>query len=291
MVGVDVTSILVDFIRRIETRLSIDVREALKKAYRENKDKALDVVYHAMLSNISIAEEKGLPLCQDTGTLMFFIKAGIRSPHIALLKNKIVEAVKIATKTIPLRPNAVNPLTNNNSGNNIGRYVPWIHWDELIDNDVVEIGLYVAGGGSSFPGRAQVFKPLTGWENMVNLVFKVVAEYGVNACPPLVIGIGIGPTMEVAAVLSKKALFRRIGEKHDDERIARLEETLLEKLNKLEIGPQGLRGRNGILDVHIEYGYRHPATFAVGVSISCWALRRGVLVLYPSNEYKFLDYW
>ncbi len=249
------------------------------------------IIYKAMLSNIDEAEKKQVPLCQDTGILMFFVKAGVLSPLIAGLKEKIIEATRKASLETPLRPNAVDPITNNNSGDNTGRYIPWIYWDDILDNDLVEIGLYVAGGGSSFPGRAQVFSPISGWNDLVKYVFNVVTRYGINACPPLIIGIGIGATAEIASILSKKALFRKIGQRHENRKIASIEEILLKKLNELNIGAQGLGGKHGVIDVHIEYSYRHPATFAVGVTISCWALRRGVLVVKGLDNYEFRDHW
>ncbi len=288
---IDITTLLVDFIKRVETRLPSDVENALKKLQVEEDNPLQKIIYEAMLSNINEAKKKQIPLCQDTGILMFFIKAGVLSPLITNLKEKIIEATRRATLEIPLRPNAVDPITNNNSGDNTGRYVPWIHWDDILDNDLVEIGLYVAGGGSSFPGRAQVFSPVSGWNDLVRYVFDIVARYGINACPPLIIGIGIGATVEIASILSKKALFRKIGQRHENKKIALIEETLLKGLNELKIGAQGLEGKHGVIDVHIEYSYRHPATFAVGVTVSCWALRRGVLVIRGLSDYEFRDYW
>ncbi len=275
----------------METKLPSDVRNALKNLYVGEEDPIQKTIYDAILSNIDEADKKRVPLCQDTGILMFFIRAGIQSPIITVLKKKIVEATRKATREIPLRPNAVDPITNRNSGDNTGRYIPWIYWDDIIDSESIEIGLYVAGGGSSFPGRAQVFSPLAGWSELIKFVINTVAKYGINSCPPLVIGIGIGATAEIAAILSKKALFRRIGKRHENEKMALIEEILLKRLNELQFGAQGLKGKHGIIDVHIEYSYRHPATFAVGVTISCWALRRGVLVIKDSSNYEFRDYW
>ncbi len=286
-----IVQVLVEFIRRVETRLPSDVKAALTNLYNHEDGVLPKKMYETIILNINEAERKSIPLCQDTGSLMFFIKAGIKSPFLDMLDKYIIEAVRIATKSIPLRPNAIDPISNRNSGDNTGKYMPWIHWDEIRNTDTLEIGLYVAGGGSSFPGRAQVFSVTKGWENLVSSVVEIIIDRGINACPPLVVGIGIGATMEVAALLSKKALFRKIGQRHYNRKIALIEELLLNKLNELEIGPQGIGGKNGIMDVHIEYGYIHPASFAVGVSTSCWALRRGVLVIDREGNHKVLDYW
>lgn len=282
MISINLLNVMKEFIKIVVTSLPSDVKNALEKVC-ENEEGVAKYVCDYMLKNVYFASRTHRPLCQDTGILMFFIKTNIKSPHIGDLKEVIIEAVRELSREGILRPNSIDPFTNINTGDNTGRYVPWIEWD-LGNDNVTEITLYVAGGGSSLPARALVVPPIRGLYELVRLVLDTVGTYGLNACPPLIVGVGIGATLEVASTLSKKALLRPIGVRNSNPKVAELERLLLSKLNSLGIGPQGLTGKTFVLDVHIEYGFRHPATFAIAVSLSCWALRRGTLVLYPNGK-------
>ncbi len=282
MISINLLNVMKEFIKIVVTSLPSDVMNALEKVC-ENEESVAKYVCDYMLKNVYFASRTHRPLCQDTGILMFFIKTNIKSPHIGDLKEVIIEAVRELSREGILRPNSIDPFTNINTGDNTGRYVPWIEWD-LGNDNVTEITLYVAGGGSSLPARALVVPPIRGLYELVRLVLDTVGTYGLNACPPLIVGVGIGATLEVASTLSKKALLRPIGVRNSNPKVAELERLLLSKLNSLGIGPQGLTGKTFVLDVHIEYGFRHPATFAIAVSLSCWALRRGTLVLYPNGK-------
>lgn len=282
MISINLLNVMKEFIKIVVTSLPSDVMNALEKVC-ENEEGVAKYVCDYMLKNVYFASRTHRPLCQDTGILMFFIKTNIKSPHIGDLKEVIIEAVRELSREGILRPNSIDPFTNINTGDNTGRYVPWIEWD-LGNDNVTEITLYVAGGGSSLPARALVVPPIRGLYELVRLVLDTVGTYGLNACPPLIVGVGIGATLEVASTLSKKALLRPIGVRNSNPKVAELERLLLSKLNSLGIGPQGLTGKTFVLDVHIEYGFRHPATFAIAVSLSCWALRRGTLVLYPNGK-------
>ena len=279
------TRILVNFIKIVETRLSTDVVRALERAAEVEEGLAREVAL-AMIKNTEVAKDSSIPICEDTGIPEFFVELGLRNPYAAQVGKAIVRAVEKATEEVSLRPNAVNPFTNINTGNNIGRYVPWIHYDVLGDSDVIKVRLYVAGGGSSFAGEARGLTPI-GWENqLIDFVVEKALKYGVNACPPLLVGIGIGPTIEIASTLSKKALLREIGRRHEEPYVAEMEIRIQEKLNSYGLGPQGLRGKTFVLDVFIEYAHRHPANVIAAVSFGCWVHRKGCLVIYPDLSYE-----
>lgn len=276
--------LLVKFIKVVATRLPDDVLEILREEGEAEKDLTAKRFYEMMLDNIRYAVEKEIPICQDTGIPFFFIKLGLRSPHLNLIPSIIEESVEMASEEVPLRPNAVNPITDENLGDNVGPYIPWVEYELLPNSDLIEITLLLSGGGSSLPGRSITFKPSNGFEEMVNFVVDAISEYGINACPPLFVGIGIGATSEIASILAKRALLRRIGSRNRNDVIAKLEEILLKKMNELKIGIQGYGAGRSVLDVHIEYSARHPTTFAVGLSVNCWVLRRGVMRLYPDGK-------
>lgn len=286
----DVKERLVDivagFISKTVIELPTDVANALRNAYMNESVPFTRKIYEAYFKNLETARLKRCPICQDTGVLMFFVKAGTKSPFLDLINEVLTEATRKATFEIPLRPNAVDPFTGVNSGDNTGVNIPFIDVELKPGSDVLEIYLYIAGGGSSLPGAAKVFTPAEGFKAAREFIIDTVARYGPNACPPQIIGIGIGATAEIAAILSKKALLRRIGERNPNPVVARIEEELKRDLNELGIGAQGLGGDVSILDVFIEYSHRHPATYGVGISIGCWAHRRGLLVVYPDLKFE-----
>jgi len=263
---VELKPIILGLIEKTAIYLPDDVMDMLKKAGEEETDERARKIYGLMFENIKLAEEKRAPLCQDTGVLEFFIKAGSDFPYLKDLRETIIEATAEATERIPLRPNAVED--DRNTGNNIGAGIPWIEWD-IVEGDEAEITLYLAGGGASLPGASKVIPPHSA--NIEDIVIERIAKLGVNACPPLFIGIGIGATAEIGAMLSKKALIKPF-EREDAQ-----EQAIRERINKLNIGPQGLGGRISALAVSIERSARHPAAFAIGISTGCWVHRRGIV--------------
>ena len=282
--GAELRELLVKFIKVVATKLPDDVLKALQEEREAEEDPVAERFYEMMLENAHYAAEKEIPICQDTGVPFFFIKLGERSPYLSLIPSIIEESMEMASEEIPLRPNAVDPVTDENLGDNVGPYIPWMVYELLPNSDLTEITLLLSGGGSSLLGRSITFKPLNGFEEMIDFIVDAVAEYGVNACPPLFIGIGIGATSEIASILAKRALLREIGSRNRNNVIAEIEELLLRRLNELRIGVQGYGAGKSVLDVHIEYSARHPTTFAVGLSVNCWALRRGVVRLYPGGR-------
>ncbi|MEM2207296.1 MAG: fumarate hydratase [Sulfolobales archaeon] len=277
------------FIFTVSTRLPDDVIEALRRASDVEVGEHAKLVYQAVFRNLELAISRSIPLCQDTGVLEFFVELGNSFPFPLELLKVIEEAVTETTVEGFLRPNVVDPATGRNTGNNLGPRIPWVE-TTLVPGDYADVYLYMAGGGSSRPGSARVLDPAQGLEGLIEYVVDTVVEYGIHACPPLVIGVGIGPTAEVAASLSKRALLRPVGFRSSSPRMAELEEELERLLNELGIGPQGLGGRKTVLAVHVEYAGRHPATLAVGVSTSCWALRRGHLRIFSDLTHRVLSH-
>jgi L(+)-tartrate dehydratase alpha subunit len=248
------------------------------------------VVYDAMFRNLELARELSRPCCQDTGALQFFVRAGAAFPLLGQLRSILTEAVREATRVAPLRHNAVETFEERNTGTNTGTGLPWIDWEIVPDSSRVEIDVYMAGGGCSLPGAAKVLMPGEGYEGVVKFVFDVLTSYGVNACPPLLVGVGISTAVETAAVLSKRAILRPIGTRHPNPKAAEMERLLEEGLDALGIGPQGLTGKASVMGVHIESSARHPSTIGVGVSVGCWAHRRGTIRIDAGMGYEILTH-
>ena len=243
-----------------------------------------------MFDDIQRADEMNRPCCQDTGIIQYFVQVGSRFPFIDDIEECLREAVRKATVDTPLRHNCVEIFDEKNTGNNVGTRIPWIDWEVVPNSDEVKVYVYMAGGGCSLPGTAKVLMPLEGYEGVVKFVFDQITSYGINACPPLLVGIGIAGSVEVAAKLSKKALLRPIGSHNSNPRGAELEAMIEAGLNSIAIGPGGLTGNNSVMGVHIEQAGRHPATLAVGLSTGCWAHRRACIRIDANLDYEMITH-
>jgi L(+)-tartrate dehydratase alpha subunit len=271
-------------------RLPDDVMAKLRDLREQEDTHLAKVVYDSMFENQAIADKLDRPCCQDTGVIQYYVKAGSEFPLLANIQDILRNAVLEATKVAPLRHNAVEIFKEKNTGNNTGERVPVVNWEIVPNSKSVEIEVCMAGGGCSLPGQGKTLMPSAGYEGVVEFVFDVMTSYGVNACPPLLVGIGIAGSIEVAAMLSKKALFRPIGSRHHDPNGAEMELLLEKGLNGLGIGPQGLTGKNTVMGVHIESAARHPSTISVAISIGCWAHRRGTIRINEDMSYEILSH-
>jgi len=278
------------FIGLAATRLPDDVEEKLAQCRDAETSPMQQTLYQAYFDNLALAKKQNRPCCQDTGLLHFYITVGARFPYLGIVEEALREAVHSATFRVPLRQNTVNFFEERNTGNNLGERIPWIHWEIVPDGEDLEIITYFAGGGCCLPGNSKVFKPSDGYASIVRSVFDTVSDLGINACPPLIVGVGLGTNMENAAVLSKKAYLRPMGTHHPHPKAAALEQALLEGLNELGIGAQGMRGGTVAMEVHIESSGRHTADIAVGVNVACYAHRRGVIVFHKDLSWETSSY-
>ena len=274
---------ILELIRRAATDLSPDVEEALANAHKDEDDGTpAKSVFKTILDNVAIAREKSTPICQDTGSLVFYIDFP-KGDDEAKYRAAIEEAAKEATGKQYLRPNAVNPITGKNSGNNIGINAPYIHFHQW-DKEDVRVRLMLKGGGSENVGAQYKLphSPLKAGRDLKG-VRKVIIDAVTQAqglgCAPGIIGVGIGGGRDTSFTLSKEQFFRKIGDRHEDAKIAELEQELLADLNTLQIGPMGFGGKNTVLDVFIDAQDRHPATFFVSISYTCWAFRRKSMMI------------
>lgn len=251
-------------------KLADDVRAAVEKARGTEESPVGREILDQMLENAAIAEREQIAICQDTGFAVFFVELGDRvSIEGGLLVDAINEGVRQGYRDGYLRKSICHPLTRKNTGDN----TPAIVHLELVPGDALKILLAPKGAGSENMSRVAMLKPSDGLEGIKTLVIDRVREAGANPCPPVVVGVGIGGTMEKAALIAKKAMLRLIGSLNPDPELAALEAELLGKINDLGIGPQGLGGRTTALAVHIEVFPCHIASLPVAVNINCHASR------------------
>lgn len=256
-----------------------DVKNSLENALKLEDSDIAKLNIEAILKNIKLAEEKSIPMCQDTGLPIIFVKLG--NIKVENLYKGIRKGVEKATKELPLRPNAVDPLTRKNSGNNLGENIPQIDI-ELIDENYIEFTILPKGFGSENNNRLKMALPGEGVEGIKDFVVESVLKAGGKPCPPTIVGVGIGGTSDLAMKTAKKALLRKIGEKNSDPELAKIEEEILEEINKSGIGPMGLGGKTTTLDVKINKIATHTAGLPIGVCIQCWAHRHTTTILKDS---------
>ena len=265
--------------------ISDDVIEKLTEL-REKEDSPLSkVIYDTMFKNQELAVKLNRPSCQDTGVLQFWVKCGTKFPLIDELEGLLKDAVVKATFEAPLRHNSVETFDEYNTGKNVGKGTPTVFWDIIPNSDKCEIYTYMAGGGCTLPGKAMVLMPGEGYEGVTKFVMDVMTTYGLNACPPLLVGVGVATSVETAALLSKKALMRPIGSHNENERAAKMETLLEDGINAIGLGPQGMGGKYSVMGVNIENTARHPSTIGVAVNVGCWSHRRGHIVFDKDLNY------
>ncbi|MCK5588080.1 MAG: fumarate hydratase, partial [Candidatus Lokiarchaeota archaeon] len=229
------------------------------------------------------------PMCQDTGVVSFFVKVGEQFPIIAELTEILRNATIKATQSVPLRPNAVD-LFKGNTGNNVADYIPWIYWEIVPNNNVLELIAFPKGGGSTNISKLGLLKPGEGLKGIKKFIVDSVVDAGAKGCPPYFLGIGIGGGEDIAMNLAKKSLLRPVGEHSKIPKIAELEKELLEALNELRIGVMGLGEGPTVLSVHIEVAGRHPASLPIGIVFSCWADRHAGARIDSEGNITYLSF-
>lgn len=260
--------------------LGNDVKKALEDALKVEDNELARLNIEAILKNIKLAEEKQIPMCQDTGLPVIFVKLG--NVEVENLRAGIEEGIEKATKEIPIRPNIVDPITRENTNINVGDYIPPIDI-ELIDEDYLEITILPKGFGSENNNAMKMALPAEGIQGIKDFVVESVLKAKGKPCPPTVIGVGIGGTSDLCLKLGKKALLGEVGKRNPDPEIAKLELEILEEINKSEIGPMGLGGKTTTLDVKILKAHTHTAGLPVGVCVQCWADRHATTKIYDKK--------
>ena len=257
-------------------RLPEDMRRSIENARNEEKWDTARGILDKIIENYNIADEKFVPICQDTGVCCVFLKIGTDVHIEGDLIEAVNEGVRRGYRDGYLRKSVVgDPLRRVNTGDN----TPAMLYTELVPGDKLELTVAPKGFGSENMSKLAMLKPSDGVEGVKDFVVKTVEEAGPNPCPPIVVGVGIGGTFDKAALLAKKALMRSTDERNKDEYYAALEAELLDRINALGIGPQGFGGRTTALAVNIETMPTHIAGLPVAVNINCHVTRHSTVIL------------
>ena len=205
------TEKMAKFVAIVGKKLPDDVEAKLAELRAKETTPLAQAIYETMAKNQQLAMELDRPCCQDTGVLQFWVRCGAYFPLIGELEALLKEAVVQATFAAPLRHNSVETFDEYNTKRNVGKGTPTVFWEIVPESDSCEIYTYMAGGGCSLPGKAMVLMPGAGYEGVTRFVLDQMTSYGLNAYPPLLVGVGVATSVETAALLSKKALMRPIG--------------------------------------------------------------------------------
>ncbi len=256
-------------------RVDSEVEKALSAAQKDECGLA-KCALDDIIENIKIAKEQHIPVCQDTGIVIVFAEIGASLSIMGDFETAVNNGIRRAYKEEYLRKSVVSsPLVRVNSGDN----TPAVIHTKIVSGDGFKLTLCPKGAGSENMGAVKMLTPSDGAEGICNFVVETVKRAGGKACPPLIVGIGIGGDMEECAILSKKALLRKISDTSTDVEAAKLEKLLLEKINALGIGAMGLKGKTTALAVKVETYPCHIASLPVAVSLMCHAARHCEVVL------------
>ena len=265
-----ITTAVRDLTISANTHLGQDVLEAFKRSIDQEVSPTSKDILAKLIENARIAREEGIPICQDTGFAVVFVELGQEVHLVGTdLKKAINEGVRQGYQEGYLRKSICHPFTRKNTGDNSPAI---IHLD-IVPGDVLRLIVAPKGGGSENMSRVTMLTPAVGIQGVKDFVVQRVKESGANPCPPTIVGVGVGGTFEMAAMLAKKALLRPLSSRNPDPELASLEEELLEEINGLGIGPQGLGGRITALAVHVNMMPCHIASLPVAVNIQCHAAR------------------
>lgn len=252
----------------IEANLELqpDMKDALISAHENETSEIGKKILSDLEENLKIAKEDSIPICQDTGMAVVFVEVGQKVKIKGSLTDAINEGVRQGYTEGYLRKSVVSdPIERVNTNDN----TPAVIHYEIVEGDQIKITIAPKGFGSENMSKIVMLKPADGIEGVKEVVINAVKEAGPNACPPMVVGVGIGGTFEKCAFLAKKALARDLNSKNENELYADLEEELLEKINKIGIGPGGLGGTQTALGVNVEIYPTHIAGLPVAVNICC----------------------
>ncbi|MGX8797021.1 fumarate hydratase [Fusibacter sp. JL298sf-3] len=253
------------------------VRAAFDKALEQETSPVGQRVIQSLVENAAVAKNREMPICQDTGMIVAFVTVG-QSVVVegGGIEAAINEGVRRGYEKGYLRKSVVaDPLLRTNTKDN----TPAVVYFEVVEGDCFKIELAAKGFGSENMSKLAMLKPADGVEGVEAFVVETVKAAGPNPCPPIVVGVGLGGTVDKAAQIAKKALLRPLGASNAQAHLAELEERLLEKINALGIGPQGLGGNTTALAVHVEAFPTHIAGLPVVVNINCHASRHAVIEL------------
>ncbi|MDE6758250.1 MAG: fumarate hydratase [Clostridia bacterium] len=277
------TEYIAEKVKRAIDKISCEVepscQAALQKAYEKEDGKTAKFALEVMLENIAIAKAEHRPVCQDTGMVVVFVEIG---KEVILTGRLLQDAIDSAVKDayVTLRKSVLDPVTRINTKTN----TPSVVHTSIVEGEDVKVEIMLKGFGSENMSKVYLLNPAQGIEEAKRLIVDTVAQAASNPCPPVIIGVGLGGTLEKCALMSKHALFREIGSNNPVEHLDKLEKELLEQINSLGIGAQGFGGKTSALGVFIESYPTHISSLPVSINVLCHCSRAAKFVIDGRKE-------
>jgi tartrate/fumarate subfamily iron-sulfur-dependent hydro-lyase alpha chain len=252
-----------------------DLRDALRDAMERETHKVGRRILETITTNVSVADEQGNLVCQDTGIAVYYARVGEHFPlHPARIEEALRAGTRRATLEHPLRSNTVHTLTRQPTGDNTGHRIPHIHWEFVPGWDGLDVTCVPKGSGSENMSFLKMLVPADGVKAIKRFVLDSIVGAGGKPCPPGIVGVGIGGSADLAMHLAKEAIAKPVGTRNADPDVAALEQDLFTLLNETGVGPMGLGGDTTVLSVHVEQAHTHITLNPVAVNYQCWAARR-----------------
>lgn len=268
--AIEITQAIVGLVKQASFFLRGDVLSALRRAYGREKNRQAKIALKAILDNASYARKESLAICQDTGLPIIFVRLGQEVAVRGDLKAAINQGIQEGYKKYYLRNSIVgDPVFRGKS-----KFSPGVIHIDLVKGSKIKLTILPKGFGCENKSQLKMFKPTVNIEEIKDFIIQVVKDAGSDACPPYIVGVGIGGTADYAGIMAKEALLRKISSRN-----SKLEKDLLGRINKTGIGPMGLGGLNTALAVHVQTHPTHIAGLPVSVNISCHALRSASVTL------------
>ncbi|MCX7913996.1 MAG: fumarate hydratase [Thermodesulfovibrionales bacterium] len=275
---------IIELYKKVAISIPSDIEEALKTAYAQETDDNIKASLNEMLKKIVLSRKNAIPVCEDPGFPIFFVRVPIGISY-QMIRDVIVESTKIATEKIPLKPNAIDSITGENSGNNVGSYFPLIYIEETTESlFIVDLMLRCPLCENmsitySLPANLTINNQDTiaerNLEGVLKCLLHAVYKNRDSKCSPYLIGVAVGGMRDQVTFLSKRQLLRRIASKRTEENLAAFEEKALSEINNIDIS----KGRKiNALSVKIDHAHHHPHAYFVDISFSCWANRKARLI-------------
>lgn len=266
-------------IDKISCEVEPACREALKRAFENEENPTVKFALKVMNENIDLAKREHRPVCQDTGMVVVFLEIGNNVVLTGELLQKAIDK-EVEKAYVTLRKSVLDPVSRKNTGTN----TPAVVHTSYVEGDDIKVEIMLKGFGSENMSKVYLLNPAQGLEEAKRLIVESVRSAGSNPCPPVIIGVGLGGTLEKAALMSKHALFREIGSDNPDPVLDGLEKELLEKINGLGIGAQGFGGKTSCLGLFIESFPTHISSLPVSVNVLCHCSRSDSFVIDGKKE-------
>lgn len=286
---IQITKAIESAYRRALYSIPADTVGALESAFAKETNAIAKECFRVVLENIRLAKDKKMTICQDTGLPQFFVKYGSNFQMDGDFEEAVRKGIVNLSKSFPLLPFAVHPLTRQNTMNNVGRGVPIFHYSLLPNADYLELTAVIGPAQPQSFSALKMFPPTAPIDEIKKFIVDTVSNITGAVCPPLIVGVGIGGLFDNVTRISKEAVLRPLRIRNEDASVAKLEEELLETINRLGIGHMALGGQTTALAVNIEVRHTHAPCLPVAVQLQCWCNRYAIIRIHSNGKVEEVD--